>query len=59
VPGKLTVGNLPASDVTNNREITNREDNLFGEKYPAATLKALGLAKPASTKKSKSKGKGA
>jgi virulence factor Mce-like protein len=61
VPGQLTVGNLPASDVTNNREITNREDDLLGEKYPEATLKALGLAKaPTKSKpKTKSKGKGA
>jgi ABC-type transporter Mla subunit MlaD len=58
VPGKLTVGNLPASDVTNNREITNREQNLRGEKYPAATLQALGLAKAPTKSKPKSKPKG-
>lgn len=64
VPKELMVGNLPASDVTNNREITNREDDLFGEKYPAATLKALGLVKAPSKAhskaktKSKAKGKG-
>jgi virulence factor Mce-like protein len=57
IPAQLTVGNLPAADVTKNREVTNREDNLFGEKYPAATLKALGLAKAPT--KPKSKGKGA
>jgi virulence factor Mce-like protein len=59
VPGQAEIGNLPASDVSNNREITTREQDLFGEKYPASTLKALGLAK-ASTKtttKSKTKSK--
>ena len=30
---------------TSNRELTTREQGLFGEKYPAATLKALGLTK--------------
>jgi virulence factor Mce-like protein len=45
VPGKLVVGNTPAGGSTNNRELTTREQNLFGEKYPSATLKALGLSK--------------
>lgn len=66
VPGQAAIGNLPASDVSDNREITTRADDLFGEKYPAATLKALGIAKPpAKTKttgkaksKAKSKAKG-
>ncbi len=64
VPGQAEIGNLPASDVSDNREITTREDDLFGEKYPATTLKALGLAKaPAKAKattksKSNSKAKG-
>ena len=42
-----------ASAVEPNRELTTREQNLFGEKYPPETLKALGLTKP------KGKGKGA
>jgi virulence factor Mce-like protein len=54
VAGQARVG--PAAKSANNREFTSREENLYGEKYPAATLKALGLAKPA-TKKSKGKGK--
>jgi hypothetical protein len=70
VPGKLTVGTLPASEVSNNREITRREDNLFDEKpateeptghgYSAATLEALGIktAKPVAKSKTKAKGKG-
>jgi virulence factor Mce-like protein len=61
VPGTPEIGRLPASDVATNREITSREDNLFGAKYPASTLKALGIAKPAkakSTTKAKAKGKG-
>jgi hypothetical protein len=45
VPKQAVTGNLPASDVSSNREITSREDDLFGEKYPSATLKALGLTK--------------
>ena len=43
IPGQAVIGNLPASAVTNNREFTSREQNLFGEKYPSSTLKALGL----------------
>ena len=35
----------------NNRELTTREQNLYGEKYPAATLKDLGIS-------TKAKGKG-
>jgi virulence factor Mce-like protein len=42
IPGKAVFGNLPAADVGTGREITNRETDLFGEKYPSATLKALG-----------------
>jgi virulence factor Mce-like protein len=57
VVGKLEVGNLPASDVENGREITSREDDLLGEKYPAETLKALGLVKIQPQAKAKSKGK--
>ena len=65
VPGQATVG--PAAKSANNREFTSREDNLFGEKYSAAQLQALGLSKPpapakpkpkSKSKKSKGKGKG-
>jgi ABC-type transporter Mla subunit MlaD len=52
IPGQLTIGNLPASQVGKNREFTSREQNLYGEKYPESTLKALGLTS------SSSKGKG-
>ncbi|HWX74979.1 MAG TPA: hypothetical protein VNZ05_06720, partial [Solirubrobacteraceae bacterium] len=41
--GKAIVGNLPLSQVSSNRELTSREQNLYGEKYPASTLAALGL----------------
>ena len=51
------IGNLPAADVAKNREFTTREQNVYGEKYPEATLKALGLAKPKSSSKSKGTGK--
>ena len=43
VPGQTITGNVPAGDNAGNREITSREQNLFGETYPAATLRALGL----------------
>ncbi len=45
VPGKLVLGNTPPGGSTTNRELTSREQNLFGERYPSATLKALGLSK--------------
>jgi virulence factor Mce-like protein len=45
VPKQVVTGNLPASDVSSHREITSREDDLFGEKYPSATLNAIGLTK--------------
>jgi virulence factor Mce-like protein len=44
-PTKAVIGNLPAGAAASNREITSREQDLFGEKYPSATLKSLGLAK--------------
>jgi virulence factor Mce-like protein len=54
--GKAVVGNLPAASVATNREFTTREQNVYGEKYPAATLKDLGVStKP----KAKAKGKAA
>jgi virulence factor Mce-like protein len=48
--GKLVDGNTAAGNSFTNRELTGREQNVFGEKYPAATLKDLGLAKPAAKK---------
>jgi virulence factor Mce-like protein len=57
VPGQLEIGNLPASDVSNNREITSREDDLFGNKYPKTTLKALGIPQPQPKAKTKRKTK--
>jgi virulence factor Mce-like protein len=47
IEGQAVIGNAPASAVASSRELTGREDNLFDEKYPPETLKALGLAKPA------------
>jgi phospholipid/cholesterol/gamma-HCH transport system substrate-binding protein len=62
--GKASFGSLPVSSVGTNRELTSRETNLYGEKYPAATLRDLGLsaaAKPkhsvANVKKKPAKGK--
>jgi len=45
VPGQAVIGNLPPGDVSSNRELTSREQNMFGETYPPETLKALGLGK--------------
>jgi ABC-type transporter Mla subunit MlaD len=58
-PGKAVIGNTPAGGSTSNRELTSREQGLFGEKYPSATLKALGLApaKKTTAKKKTTKGK--
>jgi ABC-type transporter Mla subunit MlaD len=44
--GKAIGGNLPASSVLSGREITSREDNLYGEKYSPTQLAELGLTKP-------------
>ncbi len=42
-PGKVVTTNVPK--VLSNREFTSREQNLFGETYPASTLQALGITK--------------
>jgi ABC-type transporter Mla subunit MlaD len=55
--GKAVVGNLPAASVGTAKELTTRDQNLFGEKYPATTLKDLGIA-PATKAKKKSPAKG-
>jgi virulence factor Mce-like protein len=49
--GATLVGHAASS--ASNREITSREENLFGAKYPAATLKALGLVKAKTPSKAK------
>jgi hypothetical protein len=49
--GKAVLGNLPAASVGTSREFTSRDQNLFGEKYSTATLKDLGLTKPAKRKR--------
>jgi phospholipid/cholesterol/gamma-HCH transport system substrate-binding protein len=40
--GKATIGHVPATSTKH--EETERQNNLFGEPYPRATLQALGLA---------------
>ncbi len=45
IAGKTVIGNLPLGSITNNRELTTREENLFGQTYPSSTLQALGLSK--------------
>lgn len=59
VAGHSVIGNLAPSQVANNREFTSRGYGLGGEseKYPEATLKALGIATPAPKAKAKSKAK--
>jgi hypothetical protein len=44
-----TIGNQPSSG--SRHEETKRENNLFGERYPQATLEALGLAGSKAAKK--------
>src|SRR5205085_10879646 len=55
--GKATLGNLPPSLLANNREITARNQNLFGETYSTEQLRALGLLKPKKPAKAKRKRK--
>jgi virulence factor Mce-like protein len=55
--GKAVGSNLPASSVGTQREITTREENLYGEKYPPSQLAELGLTKKA-VAPTKKKGKG-
>jgi len=58
ISGKAVIGNVPGTTGTAH-EVTAREQNLFGEKYSAATLKELGLApaKKAPAKKKAAKKK--
>jgi virulence factor Mce-like protein len=55
--GKTVIGTQPLANVSHNRELTTREENLFGEEYPAATLKALGIS-TGTTKAKKPSAKG-
>jgi virulence factor Mce-like protein len=56
--GKAVAGNLPPASVGKNREVTTRDLNLFGEKYPATQLADLGLTSaPKAKPKAKEKGK--
>jgi ABC-type transporter Mla subunit MlaD len=68
--GKMVIGNVPGNSGTTH-EATTREQDLFGEPYPSATLKDLGVVgakekaqakqeqakAKAKTKKAKTKGK--
>jgi hypothetical protein len=58
IPGQVLTTNLPATEVTDNREFTKRDEGLYGEKYPASTLQALGLKTTAAASTGKGKGKG-
>ena len=62
VPASAVIGNLPASDVTTQpRNHAAAKTTCSAKSTRAATLKALGLAKPTTAKaktKTKSKGKG-
>jgi virulence factor Mce-like protein len=57
--GKLVVGNNAPANVFTNREFSSREQDVAGEKYPAATLKDLGIstAPKKTSKKTAKKGK--
>jgi hypothetical protein len=56
LPGKAVIGNVP-SGVGSNHELTSRNESLFGAPYSSATLKALGLTKPAPAKPAAKKSK--
>jgi hypothetical protein len=43
--GSAQIGNAPAGTVSPNREITSREQDIYGEPYPSTTQKALGITK--------------
>jgi ABC-type transporter Mla subunit MlaD len=45
VPGQAVIGTAPIAQVSKNREITSRSQNLFGETYPTAVQRNLGLVK--------------
>ncbi len=49
--GQATIGNVPGGVGTARTEKTTREEDLFGEKYPAQTLEALGLKSSKASKK--------
>jgi virulence factor Mce-like protein len=42
--GQMVIGNTPPGGSTTNRELTSREQDRFGNRYPPATLSALGLS---------------
>ena len=58
IQGKAVIGNVPGDSGINHDE-TKREENLYGEKYPPSTLKALGIenSKPAKKAKAPKKSK--
>ncbi len=45
IPGQAVIGNVPAGSVRSGTEFTSRGNDLYGEPYPASTLKALGIKK--------------
>ena len=55
--GKTVIGNLPTSSGTAH-ETTTRNENLFGEKYPASTLKDFPAESSSKGNKSTSSGSG-
>jgi hypothetical protein len=57
VPGKAVIGHVPLK-VSSSHETTKREQDLFGERYPASTLADLGITSHKTAKKKvKKKGK--
>jgi ABC-type transporter Mla subunit MlaD len=61
ITGKAVIGNVPGSAGATH-EVTPREQDLFGNRYPSATLKDLGIGTPTKAKPTKTpakkKGKG-
>jgi ABC-type transporter Mla subunit MlaD len=49
--GKAVLGNVAQAGVSKNRELTTRDQNLFGEKYSSSTLKDLGISSASKGKK--------
>jgi virulence factor Mce-like protein len=49
--GKAVTGNVAHAET--NHELTGRNQNLFGQAYPASTLKDLGISTPAKAKTTK------
>jgi hypothetical protein len=50
IKGQSVIGNVPAG-IGTKHETTKRQENLYGQEYPAQTLEALGLKSSKGAKK--------